>query len=253
MDASKTNQEQIFCCSQQDLSLASPSDAHEEKIAFVKALTKVVPYGVVLIDFLRHEVVFSSSDILTLWNSKKCTSQPPSSYVHLLQDSESAILGNVFRAYQELLNTLSNEEAMDTALIFDLKLTIGKSHERIVHHRVTPLSLLPTGEMWYGLGILSPSVNRDSGNVIVHQKNSIGLYCFDSSTSRWNNVMFPSLNTIEKEILVLSAQGFTVKQISEMLYRTVNGVKTAKQKIFRKLKVENIQEALTLLSHRFPI
>ncbi len=228
-------------------------ELREEKIAFAEALTKVIPYGVILIDFLKHQPLYISPNVLYLWNAPKCGGEKPSSFVQFIKESEARLLLKIFMAYQKMLQTIPKEESLGTALVFDLKLAAAEKYERIVHHRITPINLLPNGEMWYGIGILSPSVNTVSGNVIVYQKRAKTFLQLNLNTSQWEKISFPSLNAIEKEILLLSSQGFTVNQISQEMFRSVDGIKTAKRRLFQKLKVENLQQALTLLSHRFPI
>ena len=55
-----------------------------------------------------------------------------------------------------------------------------------------------------------------------------------------------TLKPEEKQILTLSAQGYTMKEIAEKMLRSFDTVKFYRRQIFEKLDVQNITEALAL-------
>ncbi|MBQ9216032.1 MAG: helix-turn-helix transcriptional regulator [Prevotella sp.] len=55
-----------------------------------------------------------------------------------------------------------------------------------------------------------------------------------------------TLKPEEKQILTLSAQGYTMKEIAGQMLRSFDTVKFYRRQIFEKLDVQNITEALSL-------
>ena len=48
----------------------------------------------------------------------------------------------------------------------------------------------------------------------------------------------------EQALLMMSAQGYTTEEIASHLFRTVDTMKYHRKKLFRKLGVESISEAI---------
>lgn len=67
-------------------------------------------------------------------------------------------------------------------------------------------------------------------------------YSFKSR--RWNERREIVLNEREKDILTLSVRGYTMNDIADELCMSIDTVKFHKKKLFEKLQVKNITEAL---------
>ena len=52
------------------------------------------------------------------------------------------------------------------------------------------------------------------------------------------------LSETEQNLLMMSAQGYTTEEIADRLFRSVDTMKYHRKKLFRKLGVETISEAL---------
>ncbi len=73
--------------------------------------------------------------------------------------------------------------------------------------------------------------------------NTYTAYYYNFNEHKWNAFCFKPLTPTEKTILALSAQGFTLSEISMILIKSVETIKTSRRKIFQKLGVDNIQQA----------
>ena len=61
---------------------------------------------------------------------------------------------------------------------------------------------------------------------------------------KWHTCAPISLTDTEQALLMMSAQGYTTEEIASRLFRTVDTMKYHRKKLFRKLGVESISEAL---------
>ncbi|MDE6787654.1 MAG: helix-turn-helix transcriptional regulator, partial [Muribaculaceae bacterium] len=61
----------------------------------------------------------------------------------------------------------------------------------------------------------------------------------------WEKRSVPALNETEKAILTLSIQGRTMNAIAEKIHIASDSVKTARRRLYEKLGVSNITEAIS--------
>jgi DNA-binding NarL/FixJ family response regulator len=64
-------------------------------------------------------------------------------------------------------------------------------------------------------------------------------------TDTWTKGETIALRPEEKQVLTLSAQGYTMKEIAELMLRSFDTVKFYRRQIFKKFNVQSITEALT--------
>ena len=65
-------------------------------------------------------------------------------------------------------------------------------------------------------------------------------------SKKWIQSTAIELNDYEKDVLRLSAQGYTMNEISEHIHKSIDTIKGYKRVLFEKLEVGNITEALGL-------
>ncbi len=70
------------------------------------------------------------------------------------------------------------------------------------------------------------------------------FYEYSRTQKKWEHKDGVVLSDIEHKVLWLSAQGNTVEQIGEGIHKSPDTVKTYKKRLFKKLGVSSISEAL---------
>lgn len=98
--------------------------------------------------------------------------------------------------------------------------------------------------MWIALCTIALSPNNEPGNIIMRKVDSNTYYEYSLSTHKWNEKRIAVLSQEEKDVLILSTQGYTMTEISEKMCKSVDTIKSYKRKIFTKLNVNNISEAI---------
>ena len=79
----------------------------------------------------------------------------------------------------------------------------------------------------------------------MHCRGKSEYWEYDLDFHRWEKRTTPMLNETEKEILTLSMQGLTVTDIAERIHRATDSVKSARSRLYEKLEVNNISEAIS--------
>ena len=77
------------------------------------------------------------------------------------------------------------------------------------------------------------------------QKNGeCGFFEYSTDRHKWERKEGITLSEAEREVLRLSAQGYTMNEIADRVCKSVDTIKACKRSLFAKLGVKNIAEAL---------
>ncbi len=125
---------------------------------------------------------------------------------------------------------------------YHLKNTDNKSI--LVNQKLTPLFLTSKGKIWKAICVVSSSNKKNSGNIKIHKKGDDKIVAYDLPGGFWKTIQKIKLSEREKEILRLSVRGYTIKAIAKIIFVSPETVKFHRKKIFRKLGVANIVEAI---------
>lgn len=114
----------------------------------------------------------------------------------------------------------------------------------LINHRV-PLARTKEGKAWLALCLVSPSPHSETGHIVatINTHDEYSVYAFENH--RWNRIKERlELTEDERMMLHLSARGYTMNQIGEKMFRSVDTVKMYRRHVFNKLGVSNISEAI---------
>ena len=104
---------------------------------------------------------------------------------------------------------------------------------------------MPDGKIWLMLCVASVSGYKHSGYLEIHRKGSNEYWRYLLTEKKWKACKRTGLKEHEKDVLRLSAQGYTTKEIASLLFKSVDTIKSYKRSLFEKLKVNHITEAIS--------
>ena len=81
--------------------------------------------------------------------------------------------------------------------------------------------------------------------IIMKKDNSKSYYEYSLEKHKWVKQPGIALNETERDVLILSAQGYTMDDIADSLCKSVDTIKACKRALFAKMEVKNIAEALS--------
>lgn len=122
---------------------------------------------------------------------------------------------------------------------------INNKNMVLVNHKLTPMFLTEEGQVWKALCVVSLSNNTTSGNVVLSKEGSNEVWRYDLTEEKWEKSEKIRLSSREYEILGLYASGLTINEIAGKLFITSDTVKFHRKKLFEKIGVNNIAEALS--------
>jgi DNA-binding CsgD family transcriptional regulator len=119
----------------------------------------------------------------------------------------------------------------------------------LVNHKITPFALAPDGRAWLAMCVVSLSHHTTPGHIEFRKKGQQVYWEYNLDSHSWQERSNFTLRPQEKQVLILSAQGYTVQQIADKLCRAIDTVKTYKRAMFERLGVHSITEALTVATN----
>ena len=228
------------------------TDINKELYNDIKSLTLLLEgtsrlsyQNIYLLDFHNGDVLYSS-------RRQVCEVDANIKYPTVLcnnynnvdpQERDNSI--RIIKSWYEFLE----KRPIDTRLNFTLEFDINISN-RLLCVNITPIFLSNDGKPWIMLCLSNTSTNSTSGNATILHKNSQEVWTYSAVTQRWKRSSLMTLTEIEQNVLRLSIQGKTESEISEEIFRSKDGLKSLKRRLFRKMKVNNITEAVSFaISH----
>ena len=182
-------------------------------INMLEAISRIVYQSFYVIDYFKKNFLFVSANPLFL-----CGKTPDEIkqmgfryYLEHVPENEQKLLVEIKRAGLAFLDNIPVNERMKYMLSFDFHMLNGK-RTKLVNQRVTPVLLTAKGDIWLALCIISLSSQNKPGNIeIMHVGQSV-FWKYSLKEHAWRENTDMILTDREKEILLLSAQGFTTKK-----------------------------------------
>ena len=145
----------------------------------------------------------------------------------------------------EYYESVPIEERKDYTISYDFHLINKKGEKTLINHKMTPLFMNSEGKLWKAIAIVSLSSENESGNIKVTNKKNSKVFYYDLNGGFWKEMDLVKLTSREKEILKHSTRGNTINEIAEAIFVSPDTVKFHRKKLFEKLGVANITEAIT--------
>ncbi|MDR3023031.1 LuxR C-terminal-related transcriptional regulator [Chryseobacterium sp.] len=145
----------------------------------------------------------------------------------------------------EFFECLSPEEKKVHTITYDFHLKYANSVDVLVNQRITPIELDGNGEISKIACVVSYSLNRTAGNIRIISNTSETYWKYDLFTGKWTEECKITLKIREIEIIRLYLQGMKIEEIAEQLCVSPSTIKFHRSKLFERIGVKNIIEAIS--------
>ena len=228
-------------------------DAIKSIIEDIDAFSRTTYKSVYVIDYHKQNFLYVTNNPLFLcgMNADEVKELGYNFYInHVTPDDLELLLEINFAGFQFLEN-IPSEELRDYTVSYDFHIINKESKKKqLINHQITPLRLTENGNVWLGLCVASISSGDISGNIEMFKSNSSVYWSYNRKNKKWEEKARPQLKEIEKEVLRLSAMGFTMHEIADKIHRSFDTVKVYRKNLFEKLDVDNISEAICYAMNR---
>lgn len=219
-------------------------------ISAVKAFARSTCRGIYVVDLAKRDFLYVS-DNLEIWLGtprEDIKKKGLEFFFDYVPSREQQVLQEVNTKGLAMFNGLPLGERGDYSLSYDFHIMCGKK-KRLIHHLITPLLMSEDGQIRFVLCSISLSHRNTMGHFVMHSIGSKSYYEYLLREHCWKEKHIPKLSEVEREVLALSAQGYTMTEMADVLCRSLDTVKACKKKLFSKLGVRNIAGALSFVTN----
>lgn len=211
-----------------------------------KAFARSTHQCVYVIDYFKQNFLYVSEN-LGYWCGKTSDEIKDFSYrfyLDFVPEKEQQMLLEINKKGFDLFNEIPISERLDYTISYDFHIIHGKKL-KLVNHHLTPMVLTKDGRIWLALCTISMSARNTPGYIIMKKSGSKSYYEYLLDKHKWIKKEGIALSETERDVLTLSAQGYTMNDIADKLCKSVDTIKAYKRALFAKLGVKNIAEALS--------
>ena len=222
----------------------------ENFVRATEAFANASYQSVYIVDYFRRNFLYVSPNPLFLcgMSASEVKRLGYQFYIDHVSDDEVDMLLEINRAGFSFINNIPLSEKYGYTISYDFHIVNGRD-KILINHKLTPLACMPDGSVWLGLSVVSLSSHSDAGHITMHCRDKAEYWEYDLLDHLWKRQAIPVLNATEKAIIYLSIQGLTMNAIAEKVHLAVDSVKTARRRLYEKLGVKNIAEAIAYVTN----
>lgn len=212
----------------------------------IEAFARITYKSVYVIDYNKKGFEYVSDNPLFLcgYTAEEVKDMGYQFYFNCVTQKDLDLLVKINTIGFDFYNKLPVPERKQYTISYDFQIKSQSGNPMLINQKLTPLFLTEKGKIWKALCLVSLSNEKQSGNIKITHKGNQKVFTYDLKGSFWKMDEKRILTEREIEILQLSARGFTIQQISEIIFLSSETVKYHRKNIYSKLDVTNISEAI---------
>ena len=229
------------------------NEAHYQQAApvveGVKAFAKATYQSIYIIDYFKKGFHYVSDNPIFLCNHtpEEVLDMGYNFYLEHVPQEELPMLLELNRAGFSQAESMSDGEKINSVISYDFHLT-NHGHPQLIHHKLTPLQLFE-GRIWLAVCTVSLSSRKEAGHITIRTLGKPHYWEYTLDRHRWEERQPIELKPEEKQILTLAAQGYAIKEIADQMNRATDTIKQHRRRIFEKLGVVSVTEAVTFAAN----
>lgn len=120
----------------------------------------------------------------------------------------------------------------------------NKKEEVLVFERAIPLLEDSEGNLQLVLCSLTGSSEKSSGGVLLSKLCDGKTECYSIDDKEWHPIRLVELSEREHMMLNMAARGYTVEQMSSLMFVGLESLKKYRKNLMKKLDVDNMSQAV---------
>lgn len=218
---------------------------------FSDATARLTDNCIYIIDYHRHKFIYVSDNPLFLLgkSAKEIQTLGFDYYFQFVPKEDYPILRDINTAGFYFFKNIPENERTDWLISSTFHIASGNS-QILIDHKTTALTFTPNGKIWLGLCMVSVADRSKNGVIEMRNTRTGEIWNYDRVDKIWRKIPHIFLTQSERHVIILTIQGYTIKEIAERLFLSVDTIKKYRNHIFEKLNVKNINEAVTACHNR---
>lgn len=219
-------------------------------ISVFNAMSRTTYQSLYIIDYFRKDFLYVSENPLFLCghSAEEIKKLGYLFYINHVPEQEQRMLTEVNKAGFNFFDRIPVDERINYSISYDFHILTGKK-KMLINHKLTPILLTKDGRIWLAACVVSISSHNTIGHVELRKAGSTSFWEYSLDSHKWCENSGITLGEKERDILSLSAQGYTMNEIADELCLAIDTIKFYKRKLFEKLNVKNIAEAISFATN----
>lgn len=215
----------------------------------VDAAARISCLSTFVIDFDSHELLYRSEQLVYIDEStvKDKQRECANPYWSIISENTLEKLQQIRNHYIMPGKQLSGNDYTNHVCTIDYPIII-RNHELFITQKFTPLVMRKDGITKIGMFTINYLNKKDIESSIIAPSGKRFRFNFEECQFDEYDLGI-TLSLVEKAILHRARMGMTNEEIAKSLYISINTVKTHRLRIFKKLQVETINEALAVIGN----
>ena len=221
----------------------------EHYFELLKAASEAFDETVYVIDFKHQRFRFVSNKGMFLGGRKpeEILSLGYDFYSELVHKKDILLFTGILQAVTDYFSNPNTPINNLSYVIFDFRICGYKGQIRL-SHKVIPLVV--NNQALMAICSVCPSAAKTSGNLIAYYNDSSDFcYRYSFEGSLWEKEPLIKINQLEWDILNLSKQGITGREIADIIGITEQYLRNVQVALFEKLNVNNTRQALIFVTN----
>jgi DNA-binding CsgD family transcriptional regulator len=212
----------------------------------IYAFARTTYSSLYIIDYEKQAFEYVSDNPLFLCghSAKEVEEMGYSFYFKYVAEEDLDLLVKINNLGFDFYDSIPTPERKLYTISYDFHLKSDYQRKILVNQKLTPMFLTESGKMWKALCVVSLSTERNAGNIKIEKKGHNQVFQYDLKVNRWRHIETIKLSDREKEILHLSIRGFTINEIADEIFVSPDTIKFHRKKLFDKMAVTNMSEAI---------
>lgn len=229
------------------LAQAQEQDASKKYFEMLKGLARISFGCVYVLDFINEKIEFLSENpsLFSGLRSAEVEKLGYDFYRKFTKEDDLKILMKVNNVGFKFFECLSLEEKKEYSIMYDFHIIHPSNIDVLVNHKMTPVELCENGDISKVICLVSYSQNRTAGNICIQSSTSETYWTYNLLTDKWKEERKVTLKIREIEIIRFYLQGLKIEEIAKRLYVSPDTVKFHRRKLFEKIGVNSITEAIS--------
>lgn len=217
----------------------------------IKALARTTYNSIYIIDYEKKGFDYVSENPLFLCGhtGEEVQEMGYLFYFKYVLKQDLDLLLKINTAGFEFYEKIPASERKYHTISYDFHLKNQEGKIILINQKLTPLFLTNDGKIWKAICIVSLSNEQRSGNIKIFKKGDNKIFKYDLEGDFWRSEEKIELSDREKEVLSFSIRGFTINEIADAIFVSPDTVKFHRRKLFDKLGVNNISEAVAFATN----
>jgi len=212
----------------------------------IKAFSRTTYKSIYVIDYQKKGFEYVSENPLFLCGhtAKEVEEMGYAFYFKYVIKEDIDLLLKINTIGLDFYEKIPLEERKYYTISYDFHLKNKEGKIILINQKLTPLFLANDGKVWKAICIISLASGQNSGNIKIFKKGDNKIFKYDLEGDFWKATEKIKLSNREKEVLQFSTRGYTINEIAETIFVSPDTVKFHRRKLFEKLEVANISEAI---------